>query len=92
MERDVRKRIASVKLVTSQRDMVITIACTPHFQHLKLLGKTLVWTLWSDYLEHKETKIRSLVIVNHFSKMAHFVPCNKTFDTMNVTALFLRDR
>lgn len=52
-----------------------------------------VWTLFLFFFPlHNEDMVLSMwLLVNGFSKMAHFMPCNKIIDLVNVASLYFHE-
>lgn len=59
--------------------------------YLPLPIPTQPWTDISMDFVHKKGNVSIFVVVDHFSKMAHYVACKRTTDAVTVAQLFFRE-
>ena len=91
MYKDVQKFVKSCEFCQVAKGLSLNIDCIHLFLFLRNVGVTLVWIFFLDCLKQKRGMILYFFVVDRFSKMAHFIPCKKTFDAMPVADIFFRE-
>jgi hypothetical protein len=76
--------LLATKLSLDLTHMVFTCL----FLLLVCLGRIFLWILSSDCLEQIGGSNSIFVDVDHFSKIAHFIPCHKSDNVSHVADLF----
>lgn len=61
------------------------------YPFLQDLRKASIWILLWDYPKKKKGMIVFFVVVDMFSKMAHFLPCKSTKDASYIVDLFFKE-
>ena len=54
-------------------------------------GLTLAWILFEGLLKSRRHHDSIFVVVDSFSKIAHFIPCNKTDHATDIANLFFKE-
>ena len=67
--------------------------CIHHYQFQRHHERMLAWISCWDYPESRTQRNKDsiMVVVDRFSKMSHFVPCNKSNEVSHVADLYFND-
>lgn len=61
-----------------------------HYLHLLNHGLIFQWTLFWVYIGIRNVEIQFFVVVARFSKMTHFISCDKIDDATNIVDLLFK--
>jgi hypothetical protein len=90
MRRDVERFMARCTTCQKAKSRL-----NPHGLYMPLLVPSVPWEdISMDFvlgLPHTQKGRDSFVVVDRFSKMAHFIPCHKTDAVAHIANLFFRD-